>query len=141
MARERQKVEALVKPAKIKLLKEYIFRRSKPAVVGIRVLAGELKRNVNLIKPDGTKAGSVRSMQKEGKNISSAKAGEEVAIGIEGVTIGRQLEGDEVLYVDIPERHAKIIERDLLDSLDENTRKAFLEFLEIKRRENPLWAK
>ncbi len=141
LARERQKVEALVKPAKIKLLKEYIFRRSKPAVVGIRVLAGELKRNVNLIKPDGTKAGSVRSMQKEGKNISSAKAGEEVAIGIEGVTIGRQLEGDEVLYVDIPERHAKIIERDLLDSLDENTRKAFLEFLEIKRRENPLWAK
>ncbi len=80
-------------------------------------------------------------MQKEGKNIAAAKAGEEVAIAIEGVTIGRQLEGDEVLYVDVPERHAKIIERDLLDSLDEETRKAFLEFLEIKRKENPFWAK
>ncbi len=141
LARERQKVEALVKPAKIKLLKEYIFRRSKPAIIGIRVLAGELKRGVDLIKPDGSKAGSVRTMQKEGKNIATAKAGEEVAIAIEGVTIGRQLEGNEVLYVDVPERHAKIIERDLLDSLDEETRKAFLEFLEIKRKENPFWAK
>ncbi len=141
LARERQKVEALIKPAKIKLLKEFIFRRSKPAIVGVRVLAGELKRGVDLIKPDGTKVGSIRTMQKEGKNIAAAKANEEVAVAIEGVTIGRQLEGDEVLYVDVPERHAKIIERDLLDSLDDETRKAFLEFLEIKRRENPFWAK
>lgn len=141
LARERQKVEALIKPGKIKLLKEFIFRRSKPAIVGVRVLAGELKRGVDLIKPDGTKVGAVRTMQKEGKNIAIAKAGDELAVAIEDVTIGRQLEGDEVLYVDLPERHAKIIERDLLDSLDEETRKAFLEFLEIKRKENPFWAK
>lgn len=141
LARERQKVEALIKPGKIKLLKEFIFRRSKPAIVGVRVLAGELKRGVDLIKPDGTKVGAVRTMQKEGKNVAIAKAGDELAVAIEDVTIGRQLEGDEVLYVDIPERHAKIIERDLLDSLDEDTRNAFLEFLEIKRKENPFWGK
>ncbi len=141
LARERQKIESLVKPGKIKLLKEYIFRRSKPAIIGVRVLAGELKRGVDLIKPDGTKVASVRTMQKEGKNIAVAKAGEEVAIAMEGVTIGRQLEGDEVLYVDVPERHARVIERDLLDSLDEETRRAFEEFLKIKRKENPFWAK
>ncbi len=141
LARERQKVEALIKPGKIKLLKEFIFRRSKPAIVGVRILAGELRRNSTLIKPDGTKVGAVRTMQKEGKNIAIAKAGDEIAIAIEDVTIGRQLEGDEVLYVDIPERHAKVIERDLLDSLDEETKKAFLEFLEIKRKDNPFWGK
>ncbi|WP_290623565.1 MULTISPECIES: translation initiation factor IF-2 [unclassified Archaeoglobus] len=141
LARERQKVEALIKPGKIKLLKEFIFRRSKPAIVGVRVLAGELKRGVDLVKPDGTKVGAVRTMQKEGKNIAVAKAGDEIAVAIEDVTIGRQLEGDEVLYVDVPERHAKIIERDLLDSLDGDTRNAFLEFLEIKRKENPFWGK
>ena len=141
LARERQKVEALIKPGKIKLLKEFIFRRSKPAIVGVRVLAGELRRGVDLIKPDGTKVGAVRTMQKEGKNIAVASAEEELAIAIEDVTIGRQLEGDEVLYVDVPERHAKVIERDLMDSLDEETRKAFLEFLEIKRKENPFWGK
>ncbi|AIG97644.1 translation initiation factor IF-2 [Archaeoglobus fulgidus] len=141
LARERQKVEALIKPGKIKLLKEFIFRRSKPAIVGVRVLAGELRRGVDLIKPDGTKVGAVRTMQKEGKNVAIASAGDELAIAIEDVTIGRQLEGDEILYVDVPERHAKVIERDLLDSLDEETKKAFKEFLEIKRKDNPFWGK
>lgn len=141
LARERQKIEALIKPGKIKLLKEFIFRRSKPAIVGVKVLAGELRRGANLIKPDGTKVGAVRTMQKEGKNIAVASAGDEVAIAIEDVTIGRQLEGNEILYVDVPERHAKVIERDLLESLDSDTKNAFLEFLEIKRKDNPFWGK
>lgn len=139
--REKQKIEALIKPGKVKLLKEFIFRRSKPAIIGVKVLAGELRRGSELIKPDGSKVGEVRSMQKEGKNVAIAKAGEELAIAIEDVTIGRQLEGDEILYVDIPEKHAKVIERELFDSLDEETKKVFLEYLEIKRKENPFWAK
>ena len=139
--KEKQRIEALIKPAKIKLLKEFIFRRSKPAIVGVKILAGELKKDVNLIKPDGTPAGSVRSMQKEGKNVSVAKEGDELAIAIDGVTIGRQLEGNEVLYVDIPEKHAKIIERELMDTLSEKAKEAFEEFLEIKRRQNPFWGK
>jgi translation initiation factor 5B len=137
--RERQKVEALVKPAKIKLLKEFIFRRSKPAVIGVRILAGELRKDVKLMKSDGGAAGVVRSMQKEGENVSIAKQGEELAIAIDGVSIGRQLQGNEELYVDVPERHAKIIERDLLEVLSGEAKKAFKEFLEIKRRENPFW--
>ncbi|MEM1579375.1 MAG: translation initiation factor IF-2 [Archaeoglobaceae archaeon] len=141
LTREKQKIEALIKPGKIKLLKDFIFRRSKPAIIGVKVIAGELRRGGELIKPDGTKVGEVRSMQKEGKNIAIAKAGEELAIAIEGVTIGRQLEGDEVLYVEVPEKHAKVIEKDLLDSFNEETKKAFLEYLQIKRKENPFWAK
>ena len=96
---------------------------------------------MNLIKPDGTPIGTIRSMQKEGKNVSVAKEGEELAIAIDGVTIGRQLEGDEVLYVDVPENHARILERELMDTLSEKAREAFKEFLEIKRKRNPFWAK
>lgn len=139
--REKQKIEALIKPGKVKLLKEFIFRRNKPAIIGVKILAGELRRGSELIKPDGSKVGEVRSMQKEGKNVAIAKAGEELAIAIDDVTIGRQLEGDEVLYVEIPEKHAKVIERELLSSFDDETKKAFLEYLEIKRKENPFWAK
>ncbi len=139
--REKQKIEALIKPGKVKLLKEFIFRRSKPAIIGVKILAGELRRGSELIKPDGSKVGEVRSMQKEGKNVAIAKAGEELAIAIEDVTIGRQLEGDEILYVEIPEKHAKVIEKELLSSFDDETKKAFLEYLEIKRKENPFWAK
>ncbi len=139
--KEKQRIEALIKPGKIKLLPEFIFRRSKPAIVGVKVLAGEIRKDVDLIKPDGTKVGRIRSMQKEGKNVSVAKEGEELAIAIDGVTIGRQLEGNEVLYVDVPENHARIIEREVMDILSENAKQAFKEFLEIKRRQNPLWAK
>ncbi len=139
--RERQKIESLIKPCKIQLLKDFIFRRSKPAIVGVKILAGELRRDVKLIKPDGTPAGTVRSIQKGGENIPVATEGDEVAIAIDGVMIGRHLEGNEILYVDVPERHAKIIEKDLLDSLSEETKKAFMEFLEIKRKENPFWGR
>ncbi|MDW7989585.1 MAG: translation initiation factor IF-2 [Archaeoglobaceae archaeon] len=141
LEREKKKIEALIKPGKIKLLKEFIFRRSKPAIIGVRVIGGELKRGALLIKLDGGKVGEVKSIQKEGKNIAIAKFGEEVAIAIDDITIGRQLEGDEVLYVEVPEKHAKVIERELLGSFDEETRRTFLEFLEIKRKENPFWAK
>jgi translation initiation factor 5B len=140
-ARERQKVEALIKPAKIKLLKDFIFRRSKPAVIGVKVLAGEIRRDVGLIRENGASAGVVRSIQKRGENISVANEGEEVAIAIDGVTIGRQLQGDEELYVDVPEKHAKVIERDLFDSLSKEVKNVFKEFLEIKRKESPFWGK
>ena len=139
--REKQRVEALIKPGKIKLLKEYIFRRNKPAIIGIRVLAGEIRKDVDLIKPDGSKAGTVKSMQKDGKNVSLAKEGDELAIAIDNVTIGRQLMGDEELYVDVPEKHARILEREFMDILSENTKIAFKEFLSIKRKNNRLWGR
>lgn len=139
-AREKKKVEALIKPAKIQLLKDFIFRRSKPAVVGVKILAGELKKDVKLIKPDGSPAGTVRSIQKGGENIQVAKEGDEVAIAIDGVTIGRQLEGDEILYVDVPERHARVL-RDMMDVLSEEAKKAFEEFLAIKRKDNSFWGR
>ena len=140
-AREKQKVEELIKPCKIKLLKDYIFRRSKPAVIGVRILAGELKRDVKLIKPDGTPAGVVKGMQKEGENIAMAREGEELAIAIDGVTIGRHLSGDETLYVEIPERHARVLEKDMMDILSEEAKKAFKEFVELKRKDNPFWGR
>ncbi|AIY90368.1 translation initiation factor IF-2 [Geoglobus acetivorans] len=139
--REKQKIESLIMPGKIQLLKNYIFRRSKPAVIGVKVLGGELRKDVKLIKPDGTPVGFVRSMQKMGEYISVAKEGDEVAVAIDGVTVGRQIEGDEVLYVDLPERHARIIERELVDTLSEGTKMALKEFLEIKRKENRFWGK
>jgi translation initiation factor 5B len=140
-AREKQKVEELIKPCKIKLLRDYIFRRSKPAVIGVRVLAGELKREAKLIKTDGTPAGVVRSMQKEGENVAIAREGEELAVSIDGVTIGRQLSGDEVLYVEIPERHARVLERDMVDILSDEAKRTLREFLELKRKENPFWGR
>jgi len=132
---KKQKVEALILPAKIKLLKNFVFRRSKPAVIGAKILAGELKKGVKLIKSDGNVVGTVRSMKKGDEFLNVAGEGEELAIAIDGAVVGRNITGDEVLYVDVPERHIRVIRRDLYESLSENSRKALEDLLKIKRKE------
>ncbi|HEC87258.1 MAG TPA: hypothetical protein ENI49_05265 [Thermoplasmatales archaeon] len=66
----------------------------------------------------------------------------EFALAIEGPTVGRQIKVGDLLYVDIPENDAKLLEAEL-DSgiLRDDEIKAFDEFLKIKRRDDPFWGK
>ena len=105
---EQKRFEHVVMPAKIRLLPDCIFRQSNPAVVGVRVLGGKLRSDVDLIKIDGKKVGHLKTMQVRGENLREAEAGLEVAISIEGATVGRQISVGDDLYVDIPERHVKV---------------------------------
>ena len=47
-------------------------------------------------------------------------------------------EGDS-LYIDIPEKHYKILEREFKDKLNEDEFSALGEILDIKRKINPEW--
>ena len=60
---EQQKFEQIINPAKIRILPHCIFRQSNPAVVGVRVLGGTLRSDVNLIHLDGRKVGHLKSIQ------------------------------------------------------------------------------
>jgi translation initiation factor 5B len=64
-----------------------------------------------------------------------------VAISIEGPTVGRQINVGDDLYVDIPERHVKVIEREMLDLLSPSMLEILEEFTSLKRREDPFWGK
>ena len=138
---EKQRFEHIVMPAKIRLLPDCVFRQSNPAVVGVRVLGGKLRSDVNLIKTDGKKVGHLKSMQLRQESIREADAGLEVAISIEGVTVGRQLNVGDDLFVDIPERHVKVLEREMLKTLNVSTQEILNEFTTIKRKEDPFWGK
>jgi translation initiation factor 5B len=138
---EKQKFEQIVMPAKIRVLPHCIFRQSNPAVVGVRVLAGTLRSDVNLIHRDNKKVGHLKTMQCNQESIREAQAGAEVAISIEGATVGRQLDVGDDLLVDIPERHVKVLEREMLNNLPISTQEALAEFTEIKRRADPFWGK
>jgi len=46
-------------------------------------------------------------MQDRGENVSEIGAGKEVAVSIDGPTVGRQINEGDVLYVDVPEKHAQ----------------------------------
>jgi translation initiation factor 5B len=138
---EKQRFEHIVMPAKIRLLPDCVFRQSNPAVVGVRVLGGKLRSDVNLIKTDGKKVGHLKSMQLRQESIREADAGLEVAISIEGVTVGRQLNVGDDLFVDIPERHVKVLEKEMLKTLNVSTQEILNEFTTIRRKENPFWGK
>ena len=138
---EKQRFEHIVMPAKIRLLPDCVFRQSNPAVVGVRVLGGKLRNDVNLVKTDGKKVGHLKSMQLRQESIREADAGLEVAISIEGVTVGRQLNVGDDLFVDIPERHVKVLEREMLKTLNVSTQEILGEFTTMRRKGEPFWGK
>jgi translation initiation factor 5B len=138
---EKQRFEHVVMPAKIRLLPDCVFRQSNPAVVGVRVLGGKLRSDVNLIKTDGRKVGHLKSMQLRQESIREADPGLEVAISIEGATVGRQVSVGDDLFVDVPERHIKVLEREMTKTLNTSTQEILSEFTTMKRKGDPFWGK
>ncbi len=138
---EKQRFEHVVMPAKIRLLPDCVFRQSNPAVVGVRVLGGKLRSDVNLIHLDGKKAGHLKTMQLRQESIREADAGLEVAISIEGATVGRQVNVGDDLFVDIPERHVKVLEREMIKTLNTSTQEILEEYTTMRRKGDPFWGK
>jgi translation initiation factor 5B len=123
-------------PGKFRVLPDCTFRVSKPAIIGVRVLAGRLRPDQKILREDGRVVGRIKSIQSEGKSVKEAIVGAEVAISVEGVTVGRQLCEEDILYVDIPECDCKSLnETDL--NVDEQ--EVFDKVCEIKRKENQFW--
>lgn len=138
---EKQRFEHVVMPAKIRLLPDCVFRQSNPAVVGVRVLGGKLRSDVNLIHLDGRKVGHLKTMQLRQESIREADPGLEVAISIEGATVGRQVSVGDDLFVDVPERHVKVLEREMTKTLNTSTQEILLEYTAMRRKGDPFWGK
>ncbi|MDR0791592.1 MAG: translation initiation factor IF-2, partial [Methanomassiliicoccaceae archaeon] len=81
-------------PAKFKILPNCIFRAAKPAIVGVRVLAGRIRPNQRLIMPDGRSVGKIKSIRSGEEVIKEATQGQEVAVAIDDITIGRQADAE-----------------------------------------------
>ncbi|KQC04493.1 MAG: translation initiation factor IF-2 [Methanoculleus sp. SDB] len=140
-AMEKQRFENLVMPGKISLLPDCVFRQSNPAVVGVRILGGKLQSGVNLIHLDGRKVGRVKMMKSGQETVHEADAGDEIAISIEGPTVGRQINVGDELYVDIPERHVKVIETEMMSHLNTSMQMILEEFTAMRRKSDPFWGK
>ena len=128
--------QEIVHPAKLQVLPGFVFRRSKPAVVGIRVLSGQLRPGVRLMSTRGEEVGLLRSLQRENESVKEAEEGAELAASIEGATVGRTLLEGDVLYVTIPESSARAL-RDR--PLSDPERAVLEEVLKIRRASQPFW--
>ena len=140
-AKEAKQFETVVLPAKFSILPGCVFRMSGPAVVGVRVLGGTLRPKVSIATRDGKVVGDIKQIKLNKENVTEAKEGAEVAVSIDGVTIGRQIEVGETLYVAIPERHVKVLETEMISHLNASTIEALEEYTAIFRKTQPFWGK
>ncbi|MDI9616737.1 MAG: translation initiation factor IF-2 [Methanothrix sp.] len=141
MQMEQERLEAIVKPGCVRILPDCVFRQSKPAIVGVQVVGGTITHNVPLIREDGAVVGTIRGIQQRNENIPMATVGQEVAISIDGPTVGRQIHEGDLLYVNIPEKHARIIEQELKQKMSQDEIEVFEKFLEIKRKKDIFWGR
>jgi len=102
--REEEKLKvlsSLVYPCELEVLPGYVFRRSNPAIVGVRILKGRLRPSTYLLNERGKRVGIVMEIQEEGIRKMEAIAGQEVAISIRGGTVGRNVKEGQILYSDV----------------------------------------
>jgi len=143
-SQQEQILENITRPAKFRVLPDHTFRQNDPAVVGVEVLSGELRRNVNVVKWDGnepTRVGQLKSLQDAGEDVESARTGEQLAASIDGPTVGRQIEEGDDLWVELPEKHAKILEQELREEISVDEREALSMYLDKHRNRDPFWGK
>lgn len=130
-----RKFSELVKPGKIRLLPGYVFRRSDPAIVGVEVLIGRICPGYQLMRADGKIIGEIMQIQDRGRNVKEVSAGQSVAISIKGnVMVGRHIKEGDVLYVNVPESHVRVLVLEFKNMLSDDEVELLRELGEIKRK-------
>ncbi|MDR2544377.1 MAG: translation initiation factor IF-2 [Methanobrevibacter sp.] len=138
-SQKKQWLDAVIKPAKIRIIPKLVFRQSKPFISGVEVLNGTIKQNYSLMNKDGQLIGQIESMQDKGENLPFIHRGQKVAMSIKGGVLGKGFEEGDELHVDIPEKHYKILVKEFKDKLTEDEFEALNEISDIKRRVEPKW--
>lgn len=131
-----QRKQSTAIPAKFTIMPEYIFRTTKPVIVGIKLLSGRIKIGDNLIRSDGRYGGTIKSIRDGEISKQFADAPLEIAVSIDGVTLNRQINSGETLFVDIPESVVKMLRE---NPMDEATMQTLEEIIKIKRKESIFW--
>jgi len=130
----------LITPGKLQVMQGYIFRRAKPAIFGVEIQAGQIKPKYSLVRAeDGSDVGELQQIQDKGKAISEASKGMQVAISMDKPLVGRHVFERDVLYVKVPEPHAKVLLSTFMDRLTADEQEALNEYVELMRKKVPFW--
>ncbi|MBR9690288.1 translation initiation factor IF-2, partial [Candidatus Woesearchaeota archaeon] len=134
---EKLKLDVLARPAKFVIMQNHTFRQSNPAIVGVDILAGKLKTGVGIMK-NGKNISSVKSMKDEKENLKEAEAGKQLAVAMDGVMVGRQINERDTLYSTVPEEDFRKL-KELKDYLSSEEKGVLKEIAKIMREKNPVW--
>jgi len=130
---ERKRLMGLATICKLKVLPQYVFRNTKPAIFGVKVEGGKLISNLQLIDDKGSKVGRVKNIQSENKSVQESTEGKEVAISIPGLNFERQIKnaGIETFYSEISKSQFKNFKKNK-DLLSEKEKQILMEIERIK---------
>jgi translation initiation factor 5B len=143
-AQQETVLDKIVRPCRFRILEDHTFRQNDPAVVGVEILSGTLKNNQRVVKWKGnepTRVGELSGIQDQGEDVSSARSGERVSVAIDGPTVGRGIEEGDELWIEIPEKHAKVLEQELADDIPADELEALQGYLDKHRKRDPFWGK
>jgi translation initiation factor 5B len=133
-ALEKAKLMELATLCKLKILPQYIFRNTKPAIFGVKIEAGKLTPTTNFISEENRKIGKIKNIEANKKSVQEATEGMEVAVSIAGLNFEKELKDRQFLYSDIGERQFKAFKKNR-DLLSQGEMKILSEIAEIKRKE------
>ena len=135
---KRQKLTGLESVCKLKILHQFIFHNSNPAVFGVKVEAGKLKSGIHLINEDGKEIAKVKDIQENQNKLHEATKDKEVAISLPGIMFDRQLAETNYLYSDLSEGQFRKF-KDNKDLLTQDEIQALQKIAQIKRKGKATW--
>ncbi|MFB6281171.1 MAG: translation initiation factor IF-2 [Haloferacaceae archaeon] len=143
-AQQRNVLEKIARPCRFRILPDHVFRQSDPAVVGVEVLDGTLRNNHHVVQWRGDepeRIGQLSGIQEQGEDVEEARRGDRVSVAIDGPTVGRGIDEGDELWVELPEKHAKILEQELTEDIPDDERAALRTYLDKHRQRDPFWGK
>lgn len=135
---EKKRLMGMTAICKLNILHQHVFRNSNPAIFGVKIEAGKLIKNLNLIDETGEKVGKVKNIQSENKSVQESKEGAEVAMSISGINFERVLGDRNFLYTDISEFQFRNFKKNK-DLLSPGEMKILQEIADMKRRGKTDW--
>jgi translation initiation factor 5B len=136
---QRNALQTVTGPAKIKALPGSFFRRNDPAVFGVEVTAGKLKPKVRLMDASGVELGTVEQIQENGKPVQAATKGMQVAISVRGPTLGRQIKENDDIFTFPTSQDVKLLRGKLAATLTPDDEAVLEEIVTIRSAKDMMY--
>ncbi len=139
---KKERLMQLATIGKIKILHQFVFRNSNPAVFGVRIEAGKIKPNIPLMNELGEQISHIKGIQENQNQLKEATEGMEIAISLTGVNFERQIKNTDTnyLYTDMSDKQFRTFKENK-DLLTPQELQVLQKIAEIKRKNNPAWGK
>jgi translation initiation factor 5B len=125
---------------RFQFMKGFVFRRNFPAVFGAEIQIGKLRQKVEVINEVGKRIGIIHQIQENGKPIDEATQGEQVAVSIKEISVGRHINEGDIFYTNLKSKEAKLLLERFSARLTPDEKSLLDKIIEMKRSSDPSYA-